>query len=170
MNPEARQRARLSLRAERAFGLCRRESARAGSKSRRRPGSPPAAAIPPESRTRQAASVKSPAQAAAAPDVSSQAIPPQDSSQERLDAAAFRPSRLTRRCFEPEEKRRRLMAMDENEVRGCTKCRLCETRTQTVFGDGDADAKIFFIGEGPGETEDLQGGRSSAEPANCSTR
>jgi uracil-DNA glycosylase len=56
-----------------------------------------------------------------------------------------------------EEKRARLIAMDENEVRGCTKCRLCETRTHTVFGEGDPDAKIFFIGEGPGETEDQTG-------------
>jgi DNA polymerase len=47
--------------------------------------------------------------------------------------------------------------MDQNEVSGCTKCRLCETRTHTVFGEGDADAKIFFIGEGPGENEDLTG-------------
>jgi DNA polymerase len=57
----------------------------------------------------------------------------------------------------PDEKRARLVALDENEVRGCTKCRLCETRTQTVFGEGDPDAKIFFIGEGPGENEDLSG-------------
>jgi len=57
----------------------------------------------------------------------------------------------------PDEKRNRLLALDNNEVRGCTKCRLCETRTQTVFGEGDADAKIFFIGEGPGENEDLSG-------------
>jgi uracil-DNA glycosylase len=57
----------------------------------------------------------------------------------------------------PEQKRARLVALDENEVRGCTKCRLCETRTQTVFGEGDPDAKIFFIGEGPGENEDLTG-------------
>lgn len=57
----------------------------------------------------------------------------------------------------PDEKRKRLIAMDANEVRGCTKCRLCETRTNTVFGEGDPDAKIFFIGEGPGENEDLQG-------------
>jgi DNA polymerase len=56
-----------------------------------------------------------------------------------------------------EEKRARLIAMDEKEVRGCTKCRLCETRTHTVFGEGDPDAKIFFIGEGPGETEDQTG-------------
>lgn len=56
-----------------------------------------------------------------------------------------------------EEKRARLTAMDENEVRGCPKCRLCQTRTHTVFGEGDVDAKIFFIGEGPGENEDLTG-------------
>lgn len=57
----------------------------------------------------------------------------------------------------PDEKRQRLIALDANEVRGCTKCRLCDTRTNTVFGEGDPDAKIFFIGEGPGENEDLQG-------------
>ncbi len=56
-----------------------------------------------------------------------------------------------------EEKRLTLLAMNENEVSGCTKCRLCETRTHTVFGEGDVDAKIFFIGEGPGETEDQTG-------------
>jgi uracil-DNA glycosylase family 4 len=56
-----------------------------------------------------------------------------------------------------DEKRLSLLSMNDNEVRRCTKCRLCETRTQTVFGEGDADAKIFFIGEGPGETEDQTG-------------
>ena len=56
-----------------------------------------------------------------------------------------------------DQKRSRLIAMDNNEVRGCTKCRLCEHRTHTVFGEGDADARIMFIGEGPGETEDRTG-------------
>jgi DNA polymerase len=56
-----------------------------------------------------------------------------------------------------EEKRQRLLSMNEKEVRVCTKCRLCEKRTNTVFGEGDVDAKIFFIGEGPGETEDQTG-------------
>jgi uracil-DNA glycosylase len=50
-----------------------------------------------------------------------------------------------------------LATLNENEVRGCVKCRLSETRTQTVFGEGDVDAKIFFVGEGPGENEDLTG-------------
>jgi DNA polymerase len=39
----------------------------------------------------------------------------------------------------------------------CTRCRLAEGRTQIVFGDGSADADLLFVGEGPGEQEDLQG-------------
>ena len=39
----------------------------------------------------------------------------------------------------------------------CKKCGLCETRTHVVFGDGSENAKVMFIGEGPGENEDLQG-------------
>ena len=50
-----------------------------------------------------------------------------------------------------------LQLMDENEVRPCSKCVLCESRTQTVFGEGDPDARIMFIGEGPGEVEDRTG-------------
>ena len=47
--------------------------------------------------------------------------------------------------------------MDEGEVKGCPKCALCQTRTNTVFGEGAADARLMFIGEGPGENEDLSG-------------
>ncbi len=43
------------------------------------------------------------------------------------------------------------------EVRVCTRCGLSATRTQAVPGEGPADAAIFFIGEGPGRNEDLQG-------------
>jgi DNA polymerase len=56
-----------------------------------------------------------------------------------------------------EEKTRLLAELEEQQVRICPKCRLAETRTQTVFGEGDVDAPIFFIGEGPGETEDKTG-------------
>ncbi|HEX4055710.1 MAG TPA: uracil-DNA glycosylase [Tepidisphaeraceae bacterium] len=51
----------------------------------------------------------------------------------------------------------RLTQMDSEQVKPCTRCRLSQTRTHTVFGEGDPDASIFFIGEGPGENEDLQG-------------
>jgi len=39
----------------------------------------------------------------------------------------------------------------------CQKCSLCETRTNVVFGVGKEDAEVLFIGEGPGEQEDLKG-------------
>ena len=39
----------------------------------------------------------------------------------------------------------------------CQKCGLAETRTNVVFGEGARDAEVMFIGEGPGENEDLQG-------------
>jgi DNA polymerase len=57
----------------------------------------------------------------------------------------------------PNEKQRRLAEMDQSEVKGCTRCGLCSSRTNTVFGEGDPDASIFFVGEGPGENEDLTG-------------
>lgn len=39
----------------------------------------------------------------------------------------------------------------------CRKCSLCETRTNLVFGVGSENAEVMFVGEGPGENEDLQG-------------
>jgi DNA polymerase len=39
----------------------------------------------------------------------------------------------------------------------CTLCKLAPTRTQVVFGVGRDDADLMFIGEGPGQQEDLQG-------------
>lgn len=45
----------------------------------------------------------------------------------------------------------------EEKVQQCTLCRLHETRTHVVFGMGDKNADWFFIGEGPGEQENLQG-------------
>jgi len=40
---------------------------------------------------------------------------------------------------------------------GCTRCRLCEGRTTVVFGEGNRNSPVVFIGEGPGEQEDLTG-------------
>lgn len=39
----------------------------------------------------------------------------------------------------------------------CQRCPLCKTRTNTVIGYGNPNAKIVFIGEGPGATEDIKG-------------
>ncbi len=51
----------------------------------------------------------------------------------------------------------RTLAMVEAEASTCTKCRLAQGRTQVVFGVGDANADLLFIGEGPGFHEDKQG-------------
>lgn len=45
----------------------------------------------------------------------------------------------------------------KNGCTQCHKCGLCTTRHNIVFGVGREDADIMFIGEGPGEQEDLQG-------------
>lgn len=45
----------------------------------------------------------------------------------------------------------------ERRAKICTACRLAETRTQVVFGTGNRNADLMFIGEGPGRDEDLAG-------------
>ena len=45
----------------------------------------------------------------------------------------------------------------EKTCQSCTRCGLCETRNSVVFGVGPRDANVMFVGEGPGEQEDLQG-------------
>ncbi len=43
------------------------------------------------------------------------------------------------------------------ECLACRACSLCETRTNVVFGVGDPQAEVLFVGEGPGANEDKQG-------------
>ena len=45
----------------------------------------------------------------------------------------------------------------EREAKGCTRCPLAHTRTQVVFGVGNPSADLMFVGEAPGQQEDLQG-------------
>ena len=45
----------------------------------------------------------------------------------------------------------------EKQCMECSACGLCRTRTNVVFGVGNREADIMFVGEGPGEQEDLQG-------------
>jgi uracil-DNA glycosylase len=54
------------------------------------------------------------------------------------------------------ERREELVALFK-EVSKCTKCALHETRAKTVFGAGNADADLMFVGEAPGAEEDRQG-------------
>ena len=55
------------------------------------------------------------------------------------------------------EQRREELVTLFNRVRACTKCPLHETRTKAVFGAGNADADLMFVGEAPGAEEDRQG-------------
>jgi uracil-DNA glycosylase len=43
------------------------------------------------------------------------------------------------------------------DIGDCTRCRLCEQRTNIVFGVGNSKAELVFVGEGPGRDEDIQG-------------
>ena len=44
-----------------------------------------------------------------------------------------------------------------NDCQSCTACELCKTRTNCVFGTGNKNASLMFVGEAPGEQEDLSG-------------
>ncbi|MBI4701702.1 MAG: uracil-DNA glycosylase [Deltaproteobacteria bacterium] len=59
-------------------------------------------------------------------------------------------------ALSPAERRQRLAELGER-IRGCTRCPLHAQRTQTVFARGSAAAELVFVGEGPGEEEDVQG-------------
>jgi len=167
MDSGARNRVRLWLRSETALGL----------RSVLRPGEAGESAAPsnyvdleesPQAKLNDGATDDPDELTRAAPEPvapvvlppASRSVPPTPPARASADAlfapAADQPA-FNAPVLSPDEKRTRLAALNDKEVRGCTKCRLCETRTQTVFGEGDADAKIFFIGEGPGENEDLSG-------------
>jgi DNA polymerase len=160
-------RARLALRAERAFGLesIRRPLITDGAteateapeelstESHAAHGPMP---VPPGATFTEATRAQPAAQAAGAVDLFGKSIAPPATGVAGLHlpvtGGAFSTPELS-----SDEKRQRLHELDEKEVRGCTRCRLCEQRTHTVFGEGSPDAKIFFIGEGPGQTEDETG-------------
>ncbi|MDR2137187.1 MAG: uracil-DNA glycosylase [Synergistaceae bacterium] len=56
-----------------------------------------------------------------------------------------------------ETKRAAAWAALKERVRACEKCPLSQKRTNVVFGQGSVDTPLVFVGEGPGEDEDLQG-------------
>ena len=53
--------------------------------------------------------------------------------------------------------RRELLKSVYEEAQGCVRCQLHQTRTRVVFGAGNADADLMFVGEAPGAHEDRQG-------------
>ena len=61
------------------------------------------------------------------------------------------------RAFEPGSNLRKAWEELFKEARGCTRCDLYKCGTQTVFGEGPLNAEIMFVGEQPGDQEDLAG-------------
>ncbi len=57
----------------------------------------------------------------------------------------------------PEKLPTETMADIRSDLQRCRRCGLCETRTQIVFGEGDVNARLVFVGEGPGYEEDKRG-------------
>jgi len=60
-------------------------------------------------------------------------------------------------AVKPDDKAAALQVFFEEKIKDCRKCALCETRTQTVPGQGNAAARLVFVGEAPGYDEDKQG-------------
>jgi DNA polymerase len=91
--------------------------------------------------------VQTPPLAAAAP------VPPHD-----IVAPAAEPEAVPERSAQPAASASRpSLEAVRAEIGECTRCRLSEGRTQIVFGDGNPDAELMFIGEGPGQEEDKRG-------------
>ncbi len=59
--------------------------------------------------------------------------------------------------MEPKNQKTVLLETIAKEIRTCSKCHLCRTKTNAVPGDGNIDSGIMFIGEAPGYHEDVQG-------------
>lgn len=73
--------------------------------------------------------------------------------------ALLETERLFGTDFLPKGDKRASTEFDEfrKKVLSCTKCGLCNGRTQVVFGVGSVKAPLMFVGEAPGEDEDIQG-------------
>jgi len=71
--------------------------------------------------------------------------------------AATPPASSTDNTAAAEDVEAQLRILDEQEVKNCSRCNLCETRTNTVFGQGNPRARLVFVGEAPGFDEDRQG-------------
>ena len=74
-----------------------------------------------------------------------------------FSAASSNKKSAEKRDTLPADKKKKLLDEFYHQIRDCTKCALSKTRHKFVFGAGNADADIMFIGEAPGGEEDLQG-------------
>ncbi|HYV18350.1 MAG TPA: uracil-DNA glycosylase [Verrucomicrobiae bacterium] len=127
-----------------------------------RPAAPapaaPRAAVPPDPAPRVAASPGPPSRlfGSAAPDLDDdETAVAGGNAKETKRPAVSTPFAIAAAAQDPNG-RDGLLRIRE-EIGDCRRCRLCERRTQVVFGVGDPGARLMFIGEGPGADEDAQG-------------
>jgi uracil-DNA glycosylase len=73
------------------------------------------------------------------------------------DPGAARPIEVTTVVSLSPEEREERMAAIRSQALVCTRCELSQTRTNVVFGEGNVNTPLVFVGEGPGETEDATG-------------
>jgi uracil-DNA glycosylase len=145
-----RARARFALRAEKAFGLDALPIKLEPAPSPAIPSLP----LPASGQSAAPPRIPQPVRTTPLP----QAAPVVSARQSIVNLFGATPSEsFTSPPRSSEEKRKALANLDANHVKRCANCILHERRTNTVFGEGDPDAPIMFIGEGPGENEDLQG-------------
>jgi len=97
--------------------------------------------------------------AAPAPDdaVATGAAPPDDARPPTAAAAPLAVASPVAVADESIQLGRRTLPQIRDELGDCTRCKLHTTRRNIVFGVGAADAPLMFVGEGPGEQEDLRG-------------
>ena len=102
----------------------------------------------------------------AAPPQRAEAVEPVEPAPAPTSARDARPERAgERRSGSPatpepasrQEKIDRLETINQQEAQTCQACGLCAGRSSVVFGEGDPDASLMFIGEGPGQREDELG-------------
>ncbi len=76
-----------------------------------------------------------------------------------LEKIGFSEIYLTQGVSEKKQPKGKRELLEElfSSYRNCTKCPLHKSRTQVVFGDGNPDSPVVFVGEAPGEDEDRQG-------------
>jgi uracil-DNA glycosylase family 4 len=121
------------------------------------PPPPVAAPAPPTPTVPPAAPVAASARPTPAPVVKPAAAPPVVRALFGEPAVAVAPPRISSGPPLEGEARVSALTVIQDEVRGCTSCRLGATRRNTVFARGTPFARLVFIGEGPGEQEDKQG-------------
>jgi DNA polymerase len=112
--------------------------------------------LAPQSAAAPASSAPVPAQTAAAPSTASPRTPVFAAAKMESRAPAFAPKAPDTSLFEEKIENDSLEKIRADIGANCTRCKLHKARTNIVFGVGNPNAQLVFVGEGPGHDEDLQ--------------